>query len=276
MIKLFTGLLAITVFLFGTAAAQIVKNGSFESATIDPGFYSTLPTGSTAIDGWIVTGSIDYIGTWWVASDSNRSVDLNSSMPGSIAQSFSTTKGSVYLVLFDMAGNPDGGPYIKTLRIDAAETSHDTTFDVSGRTRQDMGWTEMSFDFMAVDTVTTLTFTSLVSGAFGPVIDNVRVDAVTSVGEPSNRTPMSFELHQNYPNPFNPSTEISYTLHRPSFVKLTIYDLLGRTVKTIVNGFQNTGEYSVQFNGANLSNGTYFYRLNAGDLITTKRMILLK
>lgn len=85
-----------------------------------------------------------------------------------------------------------------------------------------------------------------------------------------------FQLYQNYPNPFNPATKISYMLKQPGEVKLIVYDLSGREVKTLVNKFQNSGEYSFNFDGDGLSSGVYFYRLKINDLFLTKKMILLQ
>ena len=103
----------------------------------------------------------------------------------------------------------------------------------------------------------------------------------------NNEIPGEYKLSQNYPNPFNPSTVIEFEIplnkgSRGLFVNLTIYDLLGREVSTLVNESKNPGKYSVDFNGSNLSSGIYFYRLNVfnsdGSLSFTdiKRMIMIK
>ncbi len=86
----------------------------------------------------------------------------------------------------------------------------------------------------------------------------------------------SYSLAQNYPNPFNPTTTIQYSLANTGNVSLKVYDILGREVATLVNGRQTAGEYTVQFNAANLASGIYFYRLQAGDFVQTKKMMLVK
>ncbi|MFQ3598401.1 MAG: T9SS type A sorting domain-containing protein [Chloroherpetonaceae bacterium] len=86
----------------------------------------------------------------------------------------------------------------------------------------------------------------------------------------------SYTLAQNYPNPFNPTTTIQYALPNAGNVSLKIYDVLGREVANLVNGRQAAGEYTVQFNAANLASGIYFYRLQAGDFVQTKKMMLVK
>ncbi len=88
--------------------------------------------------------------------------------------------------------------------------------------------------------------------------------------------PNDFALEQNYPNPFNPATSIKYSLPYETHVKLTIYDLLGNEIKTLVDENKPAGTYSAIFNGENLTSGVYIYRLQAGDFISTKRMVLIK
>ncbi len=90
--------------------------------------------------------------------------------------------------------------------------------------------------------------------------------------------PSAFALMQNYPNPFNPSTTIGYRVSGlgSSWVKLAVYDLLGRQVALLVNESQQPGEYSVQFNAANLTSGVYFYTISAGDFSATKKLMFLK
>ncbi len=83
-------------------------------------------------------------------------------------------------------------------------------------------------------------------------------------------------LSQNYPNPFNPSTVISWQLPVSSFVTLKVYDILGREAATLVNEEKPAGNYEVEFNGADLSTGIYFYQLQANDYIEIKKMILVK
>ncbi|MFO7527071.1 MAG: YCF48-related protein [Ignavibacteriaceae bacterium] len=86
----------------------------------------------------------------------------------------------------------------------------------------------------------------------------------------------NFELYQNYPNPFNPSTTISYQIPEESNVSLKVYNLLGSEVAVLVNEEKPAGIYEVEFISDNLSSGIYFYTLNAGNFIKTKKMILLR
>jgi hypothetical protein len=98
---------------------------------------------------------------------------------------------------------------------------------------------------------------------------------VLSVHE-SNSNPINFSLEQNYPNPFNPSTTIQYVLSSSSYITLRLYDLLGREIKILDDGFRSKGQHSISFHADNLTSGTYFYRLNANGYVETKKILLLK
>ena len=88
--------------------------------------------------------------------------------------------------------------------------------------------------------------------------------------------PSDFSLEQNYPNPFNPETVIEYRLPLKSAVTLKIFDILGNEIRTLVNEEQNPGKYTIRFDASRLASGVYFYRLNAGDFSSAKKMLLLK
>lgn len=88
--------------------------------------------------------------------------------------------------------------------------------------------------------------------------------------------PKEFNLSQNYPNPFNPSTTISYSLTSNSLVQLKIFNILGQEIETLVNEEKPSGNYQVVFDANNLSSGIYFYKIQAGEFTSTKKMILLK
>ena len=92
----------------------------------------------------------------------------------------------------------------------------------------------------------------------------------------STKPATDFKLEQNYPNPFNPTTKIEYSIPKNSLVTLKVYDMLGREVATLVNEEKSIGNYNVEFNGNGLSSGIYFYKFQAGDYTTVKKMILVK
>ena len=160
-----------------TAADAQVVNGSFEQGA-EPGTFITLGAGSTAITGWTVGGEgVDYIGTYFTASDGARSVDLSGNGPGSLTQILSTVTGQLYNVTFDLAGNGDGQPDTKTATV-FATGGDTTTFSVAGSDRPDLDFTSFLYSFRATGASTSLTFASTTATAFGPVLDNVAIAAV--------------------------------------------------------------------------------------------------
>jgi choice-of-anchor C domain-containing protein len=180
--KLFTMKIAAMVFI---AAIPIsvkanITNGSFEDGA-DPGTFHTLDGGSTAITGWTVigtTGAIDYIGSYWSASDGVRSLDLNGNPgPGGVSQVVSTTPGMKYEVTFDMAGNPDGDPTEKWMFVAAIGSitpPQPFGFDTTGHSTNLMGWETMQYTFVANSDNTTLQFVSMIQDSpYGPALDNV-------------------------------------------------------------------------------------------------------
>ena len=100
---------------------------------------------------------------------------------------------------------------------------------------------------------------------------------VTAVApQPGSSLPSTFKLSQNYPNPFNPTTQIDYSVAKRAMVTLTVYNVLGQKVATLVSGVQQPGNYSATFNGNDLASGVYFYRLQAGSVSITRKLVLLK
>ncbi|MCY7361724.1 MAG: phospholipase D-like domain-containing protein, partial [Ignavibacteria bacterium] len=97
-----------------------------------------------------------------------------------------------------------------------------------------------------------------------------------SVEKISTEIPADFVLSQNYPNPFNPKTVINYEIPNANIVKLTVYNTLGKQVTELVNERQSAGTYKVSFDVGNMTSGVYFYKLEVGNFVETKRMILVK
>ncbi|MFC1569946.1 lamin tail domain-containing protein, partial [bacterium] len=96
-------------------------------------------------------------------------------------------------------------------------------------------------------------------------------------GQENSEIPKEFALYQNYPNPFNPSTLISYQIPNDAFVTLTVYDILGKEIKTLVNEYQKSNSYSEEFDANGLASGVYFYRLKTGQhVVLTKKMLLMR
>ncbi len=98
----------------------------------------------------------------------------------------------------------------------------------------------------------------------------------TGINQISNEIPSKYILSQNFPNPFNPETKIKFELPRAGFVKIVMFDNMGREVKTLVNENLTAGSYESSFDGSRFASGVYFYRMQSGEFSVTKRMMLVK
>jgi choice-of-anchor C domain-containing protein len=193
----------VTMLATAGASANLITNGSFETG-VNPGSFTTLyAPNSNSIAGWTVTqGSIDYIGSYWKASDGARSIDLAGNGMGAIADPFYTDLSLSYLLEFDLAGNPDGGLKVKTVDVSVAKvgstappTVYEFTFDTTGKTKTNMGWTTQSLLFNGFGANTQIMFASgMGSSPYGPALDNVRVTANGPAVNPVVPEPMSIFL----------------------------------------------------------------------------------
>jgi photosystem II stability/assembly factor-like uncharacterized protein len=111
-----------------------------------------------------------------------------------------------------------------------------------------------------------------VSGAWRIPLSSLKTGVVERTGD----RPSTYVLSQNFPNPFNPTTLISYQIAVAGYVKLKVFDLLGREVKALINERQNAGSHTATFDASNLPSGVYFYRLESGTYSEAKKLILLK
>jgi photosystem II stability/assembly factor-like uncharacterized protein len=142
-----------------------------------------------------------------------------------------------------------------------------------------LSWAEVDANFPKPTNMTVLNASSstLLAGQYAGGAGQLWKYSFSATGiEFQDRLPQEFSLSQNYPNPFNPATTISYTLSRAGHVKLKVYDVLGKEIRTLVDSPQRPGEYQVHFGGGNLPTGVYFYRLQFNGKNTLKRMILAK
>ena len=101
-------------------------------------------------------------------------------------------------------------------------------------------------------------------------------DFTTDVKDITQTLPTDYSIEQNYPNPFNPSTKINFSIPNEGLVTLNVYNSLGQQVATLVNESKPAGTYQVDFEGAGLSSGIYFYKITSGNFTQSKKMILMK
>ena len=101
-------------------------------------------------------------------------------------------------------------------------------------------------------------------------------EMITSVERHSTDLPVRFTLDQNYPNPFNPGTTIGFTLPRASHVTLSVFNMVGEEITTLVFGEFGPGNYTTRWDAEGIASGVYFYRIQAGDVVETKKLLLLR
>ena len=133
---------------------------------------------------------------------------------------------------------------------------------------------------VTINTINSIFFIDALTGwavGYNGTILKTTNGGVTFIEEEKNGiNPDEFILEQNYPNPFNPTTTIEYSIPMAGLVTIKIFDILGREVTTLVNEEKQRGNHLVKFNASNLSSGIYFYRLQAGNFMSEKKLILLK
>lgn len=161
---------------------NLLANGSFEDG-LEPeaNGINTLPAESTDIKGWkVTTGSVDHIGPYWKSAHGSRSLDLNGSEVGAVAQTFKTAKGQTYRVSFALSANPGVQAEAVKLKAAAAGQAKEFTFEKKDVSQRDMVWAIYTWEFTAAGDETTLEFVSLYADEpfAGPALDDVMVVAV--------------------------------------------------------------------------------------------------
>lgn len=189
MIKLATA--ALLGAIAGVSWCAPFQNGSFEQGPPNPCNTFNIPLNDTRITGWTVSvGNIDWEsapGCGWETSNGSNSLDLvGTGGIGGIQQTFDTTPGVTYRVSFDLAGNYGNPPVIKPLAVTINGVTTNFTFDTTGKSQFNMGWTTHTLTFVAASTSSTINFVSDVTpaGGFlnaGAALDNVRIAPITSV-----------------------------------------------------------------------------------------------
>jgi len=133
-------------------------------------------------------------------------------------------------------------------------------------------------------------FLSIWSCGNGLCVDEIKDKVVFTVGDHieiwgdgsglgttnANILPNLFKLNQNYPNPFNPITTIDYEMPQNGYVNVSIYNIKGELVEKLVDDYNTSGKYSIQWNPKNVSSGQYFYQISVDGFVQTKKMVLLK
>jgi len=179
--------------------------------------------------------------------------------------------------------NPQGGD---KLFVEAVFSSDTVGIGIgAGLLDASASYTEFAFPIIYIDPTTpnlcSIYITIYNQNGFATLGSEMYIDdlqlSMDMVSDVENEfQPLAFKLEQNYPNPFNPSTTISYQLPTSGQVTLKVYNILGDEVASLVNEEKPAGNYDVKFDASQLSSGVYFYKLQTGDFVETKKMILMK
>jgi choice-of-anchor C domain-containing protein len=191
MLRIYQITLVATVLLAaGIARANLVADGGFESPNVGgyldefyaPGVPVSYPSSGSTIDGawYVASGTVEVVGAdFWTSFEGVQSLDLDGISVGAIYQDIPTVADQVYTLSFELAGNTYGGQNPKELLVSAGSSSSPFSFDISGKSPGNMGWTKESLDFTAIGSITRIEFASQDSNPSeqGPVLDDISVTA---------------------------------------------------------------------------------------------------
>jgi hypothetical protein len=236
-----------------------------------------VPTYHPSTTMWFNAGVVD-------PSTNQGNIDINAIRRTGGAQNYSSAaniSGYVYLnILPPFVQGALGFPYLKSSVVYIKQGNMYKSFAVSDELEHYTipglapGTYEVTVSRLGYETETkTVQLGTINQDTVNFYLDTMNVIGITNI---SSEIPKSFMLSQNYPNPFNPITNINVQLSKTGFVKLVVFDVLGREVKTLVNEELNAGSYRVDFDGSRLSSGIYFYRLETSGFTETRKMILIK
>lgn len=261
-------MLALLCTLIGLPArANLLTNGSFETGP-DPAGSTSLAAGSTSVPGWVATGAgARYVSTLWTAASGYRSIALNASGAGGIAQTFTSLPHARYNVRFYLAGDPDSQPLIKTMGVAAAHQRGDFTADITGMWAWDPGWNPHNWTFLADSTATTIEFFSTMPGATGATLDSVSVELVSLVGV-AGALPAHVWFAAPFPNPSRGAARLAFALPQAADVRLSVLDLAGRAVCVLCAAPLAAGAHELAWDGRAGGRasppGLYFAELRVG------------
>jgi hypothetical protein len=196
-----------------------------------------------------------------------------STVPGSIAQSFASAPGAVYRLTFWMAGPPFSSPTLKHLRVNAAATTQDFTFDITPAWEWNMDWASHTLDFTATGASTTVRLSGLDASPWSAALDSVKVDVV-SAGVPLTST-LAFAPVS--PDPVRANGNFAFSLAAPGPARLAVYDVQGRQLALLADGTLGAGPHTLEFSpqawGARP--GLYLAVLHAGPNTLVRRFTVL-
>lgn len=234
-----------------------------------------LPTNATSYSG-IITITHNATGSPSQVSVSGEGIAPNVTVDPSELDFGTVTVNEDSTMTFNIANTGNADLEISNITSDNTEfTVNLTSITISPGNNQDI---EVTFSPAAVTQYDgTIEITHNAAGS--PFNVTVTGHGSPVVGVNNNlfsQIPSEYGLFQNYPNPFNPATSIVFGIPEPNDVRLTLFSFLGEEIKVLFEGYKTAGYHKVEFNAGNLPSGVYFYRIQSGTFISTKKMILLK
>ncbi|MDP4173994.1 MAG: two-component regulator propeller domain-containing protein [Bacteroidota bacterium] len=217
--------------------------------------------------------AVDHRGSLWAAMAANDGSRLRGGLTkfeGYKETSFYLNCGPWFwsIAIDNMNNKWMGGKWCGLIKIDGVNDSSTSVFNTANS-----GMPDNQISSIAIDKYNRKWIASPNTGIVLYISDQV---IPVNVDKNGKRNPLSFSLLQNYPNPFNPLTIIGYTLAKDSFVSLKLYDILGREIIVLENGFRTAGPHNVKLDGSSLPSGIYIYRLKAGQFNDSKKLVLLR
>ena len=267
---------SLTVLAVSSRADSLLVNGDFEQGpTIETGFFFyTVQPGSTALTGWTVSrGAVNIVTEdYWVPPFGHRSIELSSTGPGSIEQTFASTPGATYRLTFWISGEPASAPSIKHLQVDAGAATNDFTFDSKPSWTWNMGWTQDTLEFVAAGAATTVRFASMDTTASGPALDGVAVELASEAPPPPvlALAPMS-------PDPVQARGRLRFQLATPGRATIRICDVQGRLLAVLADETFGAGTHEVEFtpHAIGARSGLYFALLRTNGHTLARRFSIV-
>lgn len=247
------------IFLFLTAFSSMVYAypGGITGRTLKSG---TTGCSTCHTQGTAVNGSLTGPDTVLVGQTNAFTITINHTNSGLMGCDIAIQRGTLAV--------GGGSAYV---HLTSGELTHNS--GISGTSIQ------ISFNYTAPSSVGWDTlYATVAAGHAGNwrFLTNKHIFVKSATGITNQNMPLNFKLNQNYPNPFNPVSKISFSIGKTGMVKLTVFDVLGNEVATLLNEQKEAGDYSIEFNGEKLSSGVYFYKLESGQFTDIKRMTLIK
>ncbi len=258
--------------------SESIGSGDLSASATSPsgGTFYSIPLPTASLEGWLVKpGAMDWQTVRNVNNFAPELIKIVDNTGSVLAAGFS--EGSTVTLCGSdglLVGSVPQIPIIPIATL-SSNDSMQVIYGIEAGTINAVGDTILNR--VAVIGINAVSYTSLTEDAFKFIKAGINWVSGSATGVEKNPSlPQNFELKQNYPNPFNPTTTIQFDLPESGNYSLTVYNLLGQKVATLLNGNKSAGIYSVNFDASKLASGIYIYRLSGSKVNLTRKMLLMK